>query len=112
MTTSTPVRALSSGQANCGVGGMPARTIGRTASSSARVNIDLVYISGVRATAQLSQNHAPWRRIERDLGDHLLHDRLAERVVVLRHHHEGSGATDHVVPAIPSAPPPPIALLP
>ena len=37
-TTSTPVRAFSSGQANCGVGGTAARTIGTTASSSARVN--------------------------------------------------------------------------
>ena len=27
----------------------------------------------------------------RDLGDHLLDDGLAERVEVLRHHHEGAG---------------------
>src|SRR5215813_5072738 len=40
------------------------------------------------------------RRFRGDLGAQFVVDCLAERAEILRHHHEGSGAADHVVAVI------------
>ena len=40
------------------------------------------------------------RRFRGDLGAQFVEDCLAERAEIFRHHHEGSGATDHVVAVV------------
>src|SRR5205814_4061666 len=98
--TSTPVRALSSGQAYCGVAGTAARTIGNAASISASVSVSARGGTRRRRRAASLQGRVTQRARLRDLRDQLVDQGLAERVEILRHQHERAGAAHHVLTII------------
>src|SRR5688572_10394012 len=82
-TIPMPVRAASSGQAYCGVGGMTACTTGKAASSSARVNCAIGLLQ--------RQRRMPRPLRLRDLGDHLVDQRAAEGLEILGDDDERAG---------------------